>query len=117
MSIFNKLLKTAGSFMPDSMIAQSARDYFNRNYSAIGTITSLEINTTQRRASVDLELKGEMQPVHIAIERYELSTSDGKKFIELKEVTASREWIVQLARQCLIGKKFVVPEMLSGILK
>jgi hypothetical protein len=116
MSILDKILKTAGALVPSSMAALALREHFNHRYSDIGAITSLHIDSAKRRASVDFELKGESLPIHIAVERYELHVSEGRTFIELKDVTASREWIVQLARQCLIGKKFEVPESFSGLL-
>src|SRR5580692_8587280 len=116
MGLLNKILKTAGSLVPDSVVAKSAREYFNRNYSSIGVMTGLQIDSTNRRASATLELKGETQPIQVTVERYELSVSEGKTFIELKEVTASREWLTALARQALIGRKIKLPESIHGLL-
>jgi hypothetical protein len=79
-------------------------------------MTDLQIDSTSRRASVTLKLKGEAQPIQLTVERYELSVSGGKTFIELKGFSASREWITALAQKYLMGRKFEVPEYIRSLL-
>ena len=79
-------------------------------------MTALQIITKEKKAILDLELKGETQPLHVAIGRYELTKAGGKTFVEITEISTSREWVNVLAQDFLIGKKFEIPEAARGIL-
>ena len=116
MSLLNTLLKVVGPLIPDSLAGRGAREYFNHHYQSFGVMTTLHIDSTNKRASLDLELKGEAQPLQVTIGCYELSSMGGKTFIEIKEFNTSREWINFLARDFLKGKKFEVPELLGAVL-
>ena len=97
MSLLTTILKAISPFVPDPVVGWGLREYFNYNYKSLGTMTTLQIDSTNKRASLDLELKGETQPLHITINHYELTSAGDKTFIEIKEITTSREWINSLA--------------------
>jgi len=113
MSKFGSILKT---LVPASMVERGAREYFNQRFSAIGNMTALQIDSANRRATLDLELKGENEPLHVVVDQYDLTTSDGKSYLEIKRLTTSREWMTALAAQLLIGRKLEVPEFVSSLL-
>lgn len=79
-------------------------------------MTQLQIDSTNKTASVELDLKGEIQPLRVKINRYELTTMGEKTYIEIKEFETSREWINVLAQQFVKGKKFEVPELVKAVL-
>jgi len=79
-------------------------------------MTTLQIDSANKKATLDLELKGETLPLHVTVDRYELTTLEDKTFLEIKELTTSREWINVLAGEFLKGKKFEVPEMMKAVL-
>lgn len=110
------ILKTVGPAVPASMSAWALRKYFNHNFKSFGVMTNLQIDSANKRASLDLDLKGETQPLRVTINRYELTSEGGQTFIEFKEVDTSREWINYLAGQFLKGRKFAVPEIAQAIL-
>jgi hypothetical protein len=116
MSLFTSILKTIRPLLPDSTVEWGAREYFNHRYAPFGIMTTLQIDSTAKKASMDLELKGESQPLRVTINRYELSTVGDKTLIEIKELQTSREWINLLAEQFLKGKKFEVPEIVKAVL-
>ncbi|HWF19407.1 MAG TPA: hypothetical protein VG754_09065 [Verrucomicrobiae bacterium] len=116
MSLLTAILKTVGSLVPDSMVDRIAREYFNHRFRSLGAMTTLQIDSAAKRATCDLELKGETQAVHVNIGRYELSTIGGKTFLEIHEVSTSREWLTMLAQQMVKGRKFEVPEALTSVL-
>lgn len=116
MGFLTAILKTVGPLLPNSVVNRGAREYFNYHYPTLGIMTTLQIDSVHQRATLDLELKGETQPLHIVIDRYELTTVGDKTFIELKELNTSREWINVLAKEFLKGKKFEVPEAVRSVL-
>ena len=79
-----------------------------------GTAKSLRLNSTDKSASVVLDLKGETQPVEIELTRYELSQEGGKVFLIVHEAKTSREWLTILARDHLLGKKIELPEQAAA---
>jgi hypothetical protein len=116
MSFLKSILKVVRPLVPDAAIEWGAREYFNHRYKSLGIMTTLQIDPANKTASLDLELKGETQPVRITLGQYVLTTSGDKSFIEIKEVNTSREWMTVLARQFLKGKKFEVPEVVKAVL-
>src|SRR5258708_6147635 len=110
MSLLTTLLKAVGPLAPRPMVDWGAKEYFNNRYKSLGTMTKLNIDSTNKKATLELDLKGETQPLQITIHRYELTTAGGKTFIEIKEFETSREWINSLAKPLLKGKTFEVPE-------
>lgn len=79
-------------------------------------MTTLQIDSANKKATLDLELKGETQPLRVTIDCYELTTLGEKTFLEIKELTTSREWINILAKEFFKGKKFEVPEVVKAVL-
>ncbi len=116
MNLLTSFIKAVAPLVPDSAVALGGREYFNRRHGTWGTLTSLQIDTKNQKAALDLELKGETRPLRITVERYELTTIGDKNFIEIKEFDTSREWLNVLARDFLKGKKLEVPEAVRAIL-
>jgi hypothetical protein len=116
MSLLAAIIKTVRPMVPHALVNRLEREYFNHRWHSFGTMTSLQIDPTSRRATFDLELKGETQPLRVTIGRYELTDENGKTFLEIHEVATSREWMTLLAQQLVKGKKFEVPEMIKSLL-
>lgn len=116
MSFLTTILKAASPLIPSPVLGTIAREYFNHYYSSFGTMTKLHIDSTHHRADLELDLKGETQPLHVIIGRYALTNADGKSFIEIQEISTSREWLTLLAQQMIKGKKFEVPELIASVL-
>lgn len=92
--------------MVESMALPMLNNSLLRPY---GKATSLKLNSSEKSASVVLDLKGENEPVEIQITRYELQQDAGKVFIILQGVNTSREWLTTLAREHLINKRLELP--------
>ena len=114
--LFTSIVKAVGPLLPGPAREWAARQYFNHQYSNFGVMTTLQIDSANKKATLDLELKGETQPLRVTINRYELTTQEDKTFLEIKELTTSREWINILAGEFLKGKKFEVPEVVKVVL-
>src|SRR5215469_5602949 len=109
MDWLSAIFKTISALSPGQAGPWALRKYFNHKYQSLGVMTSLQIDSKNKTASLDLDLKGETQPLHITIKRYELTREGGRTFVEIKELETSREWMTLLARQFVKGKKFAVP--------
>jgi hypothetical protein len=116
MSFLTSILKAVRPLIPDSAVEWGAREYFNHHYKELGTMTHLQIDSAKKTASLVLDLKGEIQPLHVTINQYELTTQGEKTFVEIKDFETSREWMNVLAKQLLKGKKFEVPEAVKAVL-
>jgi hypothetical protein len=97
--------------MPAALIEFSLKEYLNRRYSEVGTVWELKLDLEAKRISLEIELKGETEPVKFTVERYEVSESDGKLFLEILDITASRQWLQALTPLLLKGKKIALPPM------
>jgi len=116
MSFLTSILKAASPLIPAPMLDKIAREYFNHHYRALGHMTKLQIDSANRHAKLELDLKGETQPLQITIGRYAVTSTGGKTFIEIEEITTSREWLTLLARQFTKGKTFELPELIASVL-
>jgi hypothetical protein len=118
MSLLASMLEALRPLTPNSAMDWAARRWFNRRAQALGLgqMTKLHIDSANRRATLDLELKGEAETLHVTIGRYELTAGDGKTWLEIKEFQTSREWINAVAAPYLRGRKFEVPELLKAVL-
>ena len=72
-------------------------------------IDELKIDSKRQRVEVVCRLNGEVSPIGITIERYRLSESAGKNFIEVLDSSATRPWLQTVMRDHLHGRKFEVP--------
>jgi hypothetical protein len=116
MSFLTSMFETISPLLPDTVTAWGARQYFNGRYYSLGHMTTLQIDSTNKKASLALELRGETEPLHVTIDRYELTTAGGQTFIEIKKFSTSREWINVVAAAFLKGRKFEVPELVKAVL-
>jgi hypothetical protein len=82
----------------------------------------LEIDTVNKTVNLDVELKGEAQPIRVIISNYKLVESGNCTFIEVGDITASREWmnvlLAEPAMKAMIKQVLAnpVPGMLKAIL-
>lgn len=77
----------------DLLIEQAFLNWFNTVKQHIGHMTHIKINSENKSIELELELKGETAPLRVHVQNYRIFTTDGETFIELTEVTTSREWI------------------------
>lgn len=98
------------------------RRYLNWKIKCYGTMTKLEIDTENKTISLDLGLKGESQPIRLTVSNYKLVENGKCTFMEVGDVTASREWMNALLAEPVMKetiKKLLakpVPAFLKSIL-
>jgi hypothetical protein len=77
----------------DLLLGQAVMGWFNQAKQHLGKMTTIKIDSQNKNIELDLELKGETSPLRIQIQNYRLITESKETFIELTDVTTSREWI------------------------
>ncbi len=102
MSIFGSL--------KDRAFAVSAKAMINRQISAFGEVTHLQINADEKVLSLEVRLNGEVGPITVKAGSYRVSEEGGQSFICLGQFSSSREWLATVLNQYAAGRKFPVPD-------
>ena len=101
----------------DRLLASFALPMLNNSWlKPYGQATDLKLNSTDKTLEITVQLRGETAPIRIEVQDYELREERGKTFVVIKQVTTSREWMTQLARNFLVGKELEVPAEVAGTL-
>jgi hypothetical protein len=93
----------------DLMTSKAAKAYVNDFIKAYGRVEELSIDSKRRRIDLKCQLNGEVSPIGITIEKYQLEEQGGQKFIEVLDSSATRPWMQAAMRQHLHGRKIAVP--------
>ncbi len=81
-----------------------------------GKATALRINSTAKMVDLNLELRGETQPVQIQIKSYELLRDGETAYAVIKAIQTSRAWLTTLAEQHLVNRPLKLPPKAAKIL-
>ena len=102
--------KDAGAgFIVERAVAHRLQPY--------GRMLNLSIDSKTKRIRLEVLLKGEIEPVTLTIDEYELTTAAGAEFILIKKASASREWIDALLQDFAIGKTIPLPTKYGNMVK
>ena len=86
------------------------KSLINQRIEKFGQVTRLEIDAVQKQALIQLALKGELVPLEIRIESYQLQSVESQLFLSVQKVSTSREWITAALEEFVVGRQFAVPE-------
>jgi hypothetical protein len=90
-----------------SVIEQKIVPKANRFLEKYGAkIVNLTIDSQSKKATLDLELKGEKEAITVTVSNYELLEQDDGAFLKVKDITTSREWINELIKNYLFTEVF-----------
>jgi hypothetical protein len=70
----------------------------------IGTVSSLEVDTTGQTINATVELAGEIQPVEISANYAFHEGPKNQLYLQLNAIKASRSWISAAAEKYFIGE-------------
>ena len=82
----------------------------NQRIEKYGQIMQLEIDPVQKRARLEIALKGEVTPLEVHIDAYELQSAESRLLLSIQKIRASREWITAALEDFVVGRQFPVPE-------
>ena len=78
-----------------------------------GRITDFKLNSESRELDVTVALNGEVEPLRVHIEEYELLEEAGEMFLVIHRVVTSRTWLTALAKDLAVGRKLKLPENIA----
>ena len=78
-----------------------------------GRVTSLKLNSDSGELDVTLDLKGEVEPLRVHIQEYEIIEENQKMFLVIHRVVTSRAWLTALARNLAVGRRLELPDEIA----
>lgn len=100
----------------DLMTSKAARAYLNNVISRYGEVQDLKIDSSKRRIDVVCRLNGEVSPIGVTIERYQIEEEGPKKFVQILDSKATRPWLQAVLQDHLHGRRFEVPSWAAAAL-
>lgn len=79
-------------------------------------LKALEIDTRQKRILLEVELKGEVSPVRLVINAYEVEKRETETYVRITRMEASREWLGIALNKYVVGQSFKVPAAVGAVL-
>ena len=80
-------------------------------------MSQLSVDTKKRAFRVRLELAGEDAPIEIHVYKYEMERGTARTTLTVVDAAASREWLTQVLREFVVGRKFTIPGRAGAVLK
>lgn len=100
----------------DLMTSKAAKAFANNFVSRYGSVDELTIDSQRCRVEVTLTLKGEVSPVGITIEKYQVEDRGGKKYFQVLDSSCTRPWLQAVMRDHLHGRPIEVPPWAASAL-
>jgi hypothetical protein len=109
MAILN-LLAGALAGVKDKATEVFVKAFLNQKIEKLGKVAELQIDSEHKTICVQLALKGETSLIAVNVDAYELIQENGQAYISFQSFRASREWIENLLREYVAGRRFPVSE-------
>ncbi len=103
--------------MKDKALSQGAKMAINSQIEDYGKVQSLNLDSKKKSIELEVLLHGELEPLKVYVDHYELRETVGRHQLKVNGVTTSRAWINRLASTHLEGKTFEVPSEYGKMLK
>lgn len=100
----------------DLMTSKAARAYLNNLISRYGEVEDLKIDSGRRRIDVVCRLNGEVSPIGVTIEKYQVEEEGAKKFVQVVDSSCTRPWLQAVLRDHLHGRRIEVPSWATAAL-
>jgi hypothetical protein len=111
--------RTMGVFSKakDRVLEQMALKYLNtRLLEPYGQATRLRLNSEEKSIHVEVELKGETEPVQVELTGYDVRRHGTRYFATVKEIRTSRDWLTTLAQTRVCNSRFELPAQVARLL-
>lgn len=100
----------------DLMTSKAAKAYANDYLKPYGAVEDLSIDSKRHRIDVTVRLNGEVSPIAVTIEKYQIEEVGGKKFFQVLDSSATRPWLQAVMRDHLHGRKVELPSWAAAAL-
>ena len=111
------MLNSALAQAKDAALAKTLLFLLRPKLSRYGELQQLTLDTSQKRLSGVLLLRGEQQPLIISEAHYEIERRGDEAFLVLHSVSASREWVQNLLADHLHRIPLKLPEIARRLLE
>jgi hypothetical protein len=93
----------------DLMSSKAAKAYANNLIARYGAVDELTIDSKRQRIDVSVRLNGEVSPVGVTIEKYQIQQDAGKTYLSVVDSSSTRPWLQAVMRDHLHGRRFELP--------
>lgn len=93
------------------------RQFVSSYLKPYGELTKLDADWTKRNITITVALKGETSPITVDVKKFDVVERDGRVFIEIADLSVSREWAHTLAQDLRPYKPIRVPQTFSSLVK
>ena len=101
----------------DSSVSFVVEKLLQKRLEPYGRLLDFALDSRHQSASLKILLKGEVEPVSVAIDQYILTSEGTAIYLTVKLASASRPWISQLIDDFLIGRRFPLPEKYNSAIR
>ena len=100
----------------DKALSHGAKMAINTQIEAYGKVQKLNLDSKNKRISMDVMLEGEREALSVHVDNYELIETDGLHQFKLNGITTSRAWINTVASTYVENTVFDITEEYSMML-
>lgn len=101
----------------DKALSVAILSILNKKIKLFGHVSDLKLNTNKKTIKLNVELKGELEPLLVVVNRYEIKEIEEKYYLIVYDIETSREWINLLSKEYFSSKKFEIPEKFVKTIK
>ncbi|CAA6802278.1 MAG: Unknown protein [uncultured Sulfurovum sp.] len=95
----------------DLALSTAIKTLINKKLSKFGgTVTALMLNTKEQKIELKIGLKGELEPLQVVVNHYEIIEEQGTTYLMVSNIETSREWMNLVAENYLHKKRFTIPK-------
>jgi len=103
--------------LKDKALAEGLIVAANNYMEGWGRLLDLEFDSGRKRIAALLALERELEPLRVEVGSYRLVEEGERSYLELSDISTSREWINTIALRHLEGRRFVIPSRYATMVK
>jgi len=110
MGIFNDLITGLIKIVvsADKVKKLGINTFIKKNFGEVGKVLDLKFDKNNRTINLVVELKGEIEPVKIDINNYDITEGYEVKLI-IEDIEINKEWMNVIAKKLLVENKMQLP--------
>ncbi len=95
--------------LKDQALSKALALAINAKIASYGSVTKLRLDSRSRIIEAELDLKGEVMPLHLTLRDYRFVRRSGKLYLFIGKIESSRSWIESLADDYLRNREVELP--------
>ena len=93
----------------DSLTSKAALAYINQRIARYGQVQALRIDSRTKTVELTCQLEGEITPISVKVENYQVREVNGRKLLEVGSCSCSRPWLQNLLNDLARSREIPVP--------